>query len=188
MSGFPSRNELLSARLTRFTRVLHGVEAGKVEAVHHSRVASRRLREVLPILQLEGSVSAKLQRRLKKITRRLGPARETDVLLKLIDELRDSGRHSLHALTLVRDEVALARQQLSDEMASKDTDADLKRVARKLRHLSKRLRSTDDTPAQARAMRWAIEARIVRRADSLTSAIAAAGQVYLAERLHAVRI
>jgi CHAD domain-containing protein len=37
-------------------------------------------------------------------------------------------------------------------------------------------------------MRWAVDARIARRADALRSSIADAGQVYLAERLHAVRI
>jgi CHAD domain-containing protein len=188
MSGFTSRNELLSSRLSRFTRVLHGVEKGNVSAIHHTRVASRRLREVLPILQLDSDRSAKLRRRVRKVTRRLGPPRELDVLLLLIDELRRSRRYSARALKLVRDEATQARRALSVELAAKGTESDLKRVARKLGRVSEELQATPDTAVQLRAMRWAIDARIVRRSEALTTAIADAGQVYLAERLHAVRI
>jgi CHAD domain-containing protein len=188
MSGFTSRNELLSSRLARFTRVLHGVEQGNVSAIHHTRVASRRLREVLPVLQLDSDVSGKLRRRMRKVTRRLGPPRELDVLLLLIDELRRSRRHSARALKLVRDEVTQARRALSVELHAKGTESDLKRVARKLGRVSEGLQAPPDTAAQLRAMRWAIDARIVRRSEALTTTIANAGQVYLAERLHAVRI
>jgi CHAD domain-containing protein len=188
MAGFTSRNELLSSRLARFTRVLHGVEKGSVDAIHHTRVASRRLREVLPILQLDGDRSAKLRRRLRKVTRRLGRPRELDVLLLLIDELRRSRRYSARALKLVRDEVTQARRASSIELDARATESGLKRVARKLGRVSEELQATPDTPVQLRAMRWAIAARVIRRSEALTAAFSDAGQVYLAERLHAVRI
>src|SRR5215203_2871473 len=188
MSGFTSRNELLSSRLSRFTRVLHGVDKADVGGIHHTRVASRRLREVLPILQLDGDLSAKLRRRLRKVTRRLGPPRELDVVLQLIDELGRSRRYSARALKLVKDEVMQARRKVSTELKSKDIGAGLKRVARKLGRVSDELQGIPDTAVQLRAMRWAIDARILRRAGALTTSMAEAGQVYLAERLHAVRI
>ena len=75
-------------------------------------MASRRLRELLPVLQLDSDVSQSFSRRLRKVTRRLGPPRELDVLLQLIDELRKSGRHSPRALNLVKDDVDPGRQQL----------------------------------------------------------------------------
>src|SRR6188508_3387603 len=98
MPALLNRYDLLRARIDRFTRMLHGVEAGDVSAVHHARVATRRLRELLPILQLDRSVAEKLGHRLRRTTRRLGAVRELDVLLLLTEELRESGRHSERAL------------------------------------------------------------------------------------------
>ena len=53
MAASTQRHELLRKRLDRFTRLLPGLEQGDVEALHHTRVASRRLRELLPVLQLD---------------------------------------------------------------------------------------------------------------------------------------
>jgi len=73
------RYDLLRSRLDRFTRTLHGVESGEVGAVHRVRVASRRLRELLPVLEIEQALARKLVRRLRKLTRRLGGVRDLDV-------------------------------------------------------------------------------------------------------------
>ena len=54
--------------------MLHGVEGGDVRALHRTRVASRRLREVLPVLQLDPDMAHKLGRRLRKITQRPEPS------------------------------------------------------------------------------------------------------------------
>jgi CHAD domain-containing protein len=140
------------------------------------------------VLQLDSDLSSKLNKKLRKVTRRLGPAREFDVLLLLLDELRTSDRHSARALNLVKADVARARRQLAGKLADKGIGAHLRRSARKLDDVTEALAATEDTPAQSRAMRWAIEARIAQRADALRKAIGQAGQVYLAERLHAVRI
>ena len=45
--------ELLHKRLERFTRMLQALGEGDVRALHRARVASRRLREMLPVLQLD---------------------------------------------------------------------------------------------------------------------------------------
>jgi CHAD domain-containing protein len=187
MSGFTSRNELLSSRLARLTRVLHGVNEGSVTAIHRTRVASRRLREVLPVLQLDSDVASKLSKKLKKVTRQLGPIRELDVLLIVIDELRASGRYPTRILNLVKIDVTQTRRHLLEDLVDKGS-SHLRRAARKLGHVAAEMKAEGDTAVQARAMRWAIDARVARRAGALRKAIADAGQVYLAERLHAVRI
>src|ERR1700674_3141365 len=92
------RNDLLRSQLDRFTRTLDGVEAGEIGAVHRVRVASRRLRELLPILGIEQAGVRRLGRRLRKVTRRLGGVRDLDVLPVLVDELRESGRLPARAL------------------------------------------------------------------------------------------
>ena len=93
------RQALLRKRLERFTRLLHGVEDGDANAVHRTRVASRRLREVLPVLSLEPDAAHKLRRRLRKITDRLGRVRELDVLHGTIRDLEKSSRCPKSALT-----------------------------------------------------------------------------------------
>src|SRR5882762_5816865 len=87
-----TRSELLKKRVDQFTRLLQAVQGGDVRALHQARVTSRRMRELLPMLQLDRSTARKLGRRLRKVTSRLGTVRELDVLLLLIDELHVSGR------------------------------------------------------------------------------------------------
>src|SRR5438045_2811749 len=92
------RSELLKRHLDRLTRALPGVEEGNVRALHRARVASRRLRELVPVLQLNSGAGRKLARRLRRVTTRLGNVRELDVLLLSIDELHVSRRDRAPAL------------------------------------------------------------------------------------------
>jgi len=181
------RYDLLKTRIDRFTRMLPGVEEGDVRAIHGARVASRRLRELLPMLQLDHDTTRKLERRLRKVTRRLGPVRELDVLLPLIDELHESRRGGERALKRVADAVRLARGAAQDQVAGKAAAAELRRVSRKLDSAAKILERADTRPS-TRGWQWALEARVARRASALRAAIDEAGAVYLTERLHAVRI
>ena len=87
-----TRSELLKKCVDQFSRVLRAVEKGDVRALHQARVTSRRMRELVPMLQLEGAIGRKIAGRLRKVTGRLGTVRELDVLLLLIDELHVSGR------------------------------------------------------------------------------------------------
>jgi len=50
--------------------MLQGVKDGDVDALHRTRVASRRLREVLPVLQLDPDVARKLNRPVKLVATR----------------------------------------------------------------------------------------------------------------------
>src|SRR4030095_13773283 len=95
------RSDLLDARLDRFTRMLQGLEEGDVRALHRTRVASRRLREILPVLELDPDGARRLGRRLRKVTERLGVVRELDVLTLLVEELHQSRRDNAAALARV---------------------------------------------------------------------------------------
>ena len=105
------RSELLKRRLDQFTRALPGLEKGDVRALHQARVASRRLRALLPVLQLEPDTARKISRRLRKVTTRLGAVRELDALLLVIDELQVSRRDRGAALARVGVRVSKARDQ-----------------------------------------------------------------------------
>jgi CHAD domain-containing protein len=77
-------------------------------------------------------------------------------------------------------------------LLNKDLPAgELKRIARKLERVLEGLSKSDETRtgrSPAKSWRWALEARIARRAASLRDALAEAGAVYLPDRLHAARI
>jgi CHAD domain-containing protein len=84
--------------------------------------------------------------------------------------------------------VGTARRKYHEELADAGFDEELRKLSRKLEHVLERIGRDADTPEQGRAVRWAIEARVARRAVALKEAIEEAGNVYLVGRLHAVRI
>src|SRR6266550_3674516 len=132
MPAFHPRYDLLRKRLEVFTRVLHGVERGDVRALHRTRVASRRLREVLPILQVDADTTRKLVRRLRRVTDRLGSVRELDVFLLVLEELHESGRYSDTGLKRVAAAVSEERDQARKRLYEKLPTAELRRLANRL--------------------------------------------------------
>jgi CHAD domain-containing protein len=192
--------DLLAKRVKRFTQMLHAVEVGDVRGVHRTRVASRRLREVLPVLPIDADLAEKLGRRLRKITKRLGKVRELDVLIGIVSELKEAGRRSDVGVSRLGSAIEADRRSVRERHIAKNQIRELRRVGGKLEKVVRTLerqRATGRRPAAAarntpsnerRAYRWAIEARVGRRASSLERAIRHAGTVYLPERLHEVRI
>ena len=129
---------------------------GDVEAVHRSRVASRRLREILPVLGLADEGPRRPQavargKTRRRVTRALGGVRELDVALGMLDEIvgghpepdgggrRRRGRSS-------RRTAGCAATQMHDELTTAEAD--------KL-HRRPRRRSTDHvgTAATVRSAR-----------------------------------
>jgi CHAD domain-containing protein len=185
-----TRSELLKKRVDAFTRMLKGVEEGDVRALHRARVASRRLRELLPMLSLGTATTRKLARRLRKVTARLGAVRELDVLLLSIDELHVSRRNRGVALGSVGVTVSKERDRARKRLQTRLPVAAMWRLARKLDRIVVDLQIGEaaGSRAETKSWRWAIDARVVRRATRLAAAMDEAGAVYLPERLHVVRV
>jgi len=184
MSASRRRFELLHKRLEQFTGMLQAIGEGDVRAVHRTRIASRRLREILPVLQLKPELVERLGRRLKNVTVQLGDVRELDVLAALVAELQASGQHDRQALRRVASAMSDERARARDRLCAKLPTRELERIARKLEKAGGDLR--DHKPS--RGWQWAVEARVSRRAETLMKALDAAGSIYLPERLHEVRI
>jgi CHAD domain-containing protein len=182
------RYDLLRSRLDSFTRALPGVTSGEPRAIHRARVASRRLRELLPVLELDADTIRKVNRRLKKLTRRLGGVREIDVLTQLLEELQSARLAPLRALRRVGDEVREARDEAMSGFSHKSIAEGFHRANRKLEHIAEKLEKMDDRGSRGRSWRWAIDARVSRRAATLKTAITEAGSMYMPERLHVVRL
>jgi CHAD domain-containing protein len=184
MQASTRRYDLLHKRLDRFTQMLQGLDEGDVGALHQTRVASRRLREIIPVLQVNPGVARRLGRRLRKVTQRLGAVRELDVLSLLIEELTASGRYDLQAMKKVASAVAEDRKRVRSRMSDKLPIDELRHIAGKLERVAADL----EERKPSRSWQWAVDARVTHRALALKTALAEAGALYLPERLHVVRI
>src|SRR5262245_59363707 len=183
----------LRTRLEAFMRDGERVYEGDVEALHRTRVASRRLRELVPVLGLSGDTARKVGQRLKKVTKRLGVVRELDVLMLMIDELGRDSRYSSTAVEQVAAAVQRAREEAREQLATRLPLAKLQRVAHRLERAAKQRKRMGTRPERrsthdSTALMWMLDARAVHRAARLRAAIEAAGVVYASERLHDVRI
>ena len=188
-------NDLLAKHLKALTRGAKAIDGGDVEAVHSARVASRRLRELLPVIGLESGETARFNRRLKKVTRRLGDVRELDVLMMTIQELGRDSRVSSSALTQMTTAVQTDRTAARHRLNSKLPSGKIARLARRLQRAVERRQADNQPqeheparPASTHAWLWAVDARVTRRAAGVRSAIENAGSMYMPERLHEVRI
>ena len=85
----PDLASLITRRHDALRAHVGAAHNGKVEGVHQARVASRRLREVVPVLGtgLSEVDADKLGKDLRRLTRALGPVRELDVAAGMIEDL-----------------------------------------------------------------------------------------------------
>ena len=182
-----SRTELLiRQRTAALARGLAGARKGDVSAVHHARVATRRLREALPLVA-SGAAARKVSRVAKRLTRALGPVRQLDVELLTLAEIergRDVPRRAVECLAeVVADERRALHAELVREIDRVDVDTVRRRAAAAAR------RCDSDRTQRGRAERIArSRQRAARRADRLRAAIDVAAGMYVPERLHQVRI
>ena len=183
----PRRYDLLGSRLRAFTRALPRIKSGDARAVGRAWTASRRLRELLPVLQLDGPTAEKLTVRIRRVTRRLRDVRQSDVLLALLDELDATDRRGRLARGRVRDDVQRLSERARAELFRRKIGNDVRRLSEKLASVLKALSVEKDDPARTRGLDWAAKARAARRATDLKDAMNSAGAVYLPARLDAVR-
>jgi CHAD domain-containing protein len=176
---------LLERRARALKRHLPAAIAGDIAGVHKARVASRRLREAVPVLGGEDSPGKahKAARKLRKVTRALGGVRELDVTLGLIDELARKGTLPRVGLEEVRTHVVEERERQRTAMLKRLGKVDLDRLAGRLAAIAAALQE----PGSER-WRETLSGRIEKRAKALEEAVASAGQMYNPERLHQVRI
>jgi hypothetical protein len=181
------RYELLRNRLRGFTRSLPRLKAIDTRGAARAWVATRRLRELLPILQLNGPLAEKVNTRLRRIVRRVEIVRQSAALLGILDAVLERERRGRLAGSRVRDSLEQEVKRARTELLRKRIGHDIRRVAAKLTDELETLHATGDNRTQVRDLQWAVRARVARRAADLKVAIQAAGSVYLASRLEDVR-
>jgi CHAD domain-containing protein len=177
---------LLERRARALHRQLAAAVAGKDTGVHQARVASRRLREALPVLTegLDHSQAGRAQRKIRRLTQALGSVRELDVTLHLIDETGEKSTVPRAALAEVRALVIEEREERRGVMLERLKEVDTDKLKRRLDSVREALLH----PTAGHAWRGVLALRIAKRARRLEKAIDHAGQIYEPEGLHDVRI
>jgi CHAD domain-containing protein len=191
---------LIRQRLGALSRTLPPARAGDVTSVHQARVATRRLREALPLIT-RGSSLRKHTRRVRRLTRALGPVRELDVALSTLDEFDGTPQRTAPSRSGLQGAVPRAgvvslQQAIRQERTRMQVDMrrtiDRTRLAKLTEKLVAAARKRDKEgpgprtvdPKQLAAARN----RAARRAERLRIKIENAAAIYLADRLHEVRI
>ena len=165
-----------------FHAELPGVKEGDTESIHRARVATRRLREVLPLLVEE---TDPMLATIRTAGRALGRARDVDVLAAMLVRAETRMPSAALAVVLARQRIA-ARQQRSR-----------RRMIKRFESLAlEHLQLADASTAAFGRLRerllngWkgTLRSRIEQRAEALSMAVESAGGVYFPNRVHRVRI
>ncbi|MEW6321389.1 MAG: CHAD domain-containing protein [Acidobacteriota bacterium] len=175
---------LLRTRLVTLLSALPSAQAGDVESVHQARVASRRLREALPVVgaAADTAVLGRARRHVRRVTQALGPVREIDVALGHLDEYVSRGLAPATAAAKVGEVLQRERQARRRAMLAAITPGALQKLSRDLEAMQPAREPGASRPRDEAAR------RVQRRARRLADAIDRAGSLYLPDRLHAVRV
>jgi len=175
---------LLGKQLAAVRRLIAPALQGDREAVHRLRVATRRLREALPVVAVADvdAPARKARRTARRMTRTLRTVRELDVCLQLLDELARTKAAPAPAVGRVRIELAARRTEEWRRILD-DGRLDADRLGRRLDRTNAALATV--APGSWRAN---LGQRLSRRASVLERALDEAGKVYSPAPLHRVRL
>jgi CHAD domain-containing protein len=177
--------QLLTRRAAALKRHLAAALDGDAHGVHQARVASRRLREAVPVLTsgVKGTKAGKARGKVRRLTRALGTVRELDVTLQVLDELAAGDTLPRLALEEVRAHVVAERDDRRAAMLKRLEQVDTEKLDRRLAFVAGALAQSD-----SQDWRNTLGSRLMNRQKGLRAAIADAGQMYSPEKLHQVRI
>ena len=167
------------------TRALPAARDGNADRLHEARVATRRLRERLPLV-LPGQSRRKLVRKVRRLARVLGPARELDVALQTLEDLNSSGEVPAAAVAKLRQLMRQERERLYATMRNEVARVDVGKLHRRAIAAARKVHSNRGGSEGLKPV--AARARAARRAVRLSAAIDNAAGLYLPDRLHDVRI
>jgi CHAD domain-containing protein len=181
----PAAEYLIRQRVAALRRALPAAKDGDAKSLHQARVATRRLRAALPLFGA-GRKAEKVTRCVRRLTRLLGPARELDVSLLILDELEASPDVPRAAIDRLRASIADERRRLQEHVRERLDEFDIQKVRKRAIAVARK-GADERVPRDAEAVAWARE-RTTRRGRRLAAAIDHAAGMYLPDRLHDVRI
>lgn len=176
---------MLRQRLSALVDALPSAQSGDSSSVHQARVATRRLRAALPVLQssMHARQLARARDEVRTMTRALGPVRELDVSLQHLEEIGPLLGASPRALARLKRTLVTERMARRRQMRRVITPESIEQLHARLH----RVGSGPLAPWSRSALNEA-DRRVRVRAARMAAAIHHAGGLYLADRLHAVRV
>ncbi len=176
---------LLARRARALQRYLPAAIRGDHHGVHQARVATRRLREAVPVLTkgVKGTKAGKARDKIRRLTRALGTVRELDVTLKILDELARQPGIPRNAVEDVRGHVVRERDDRRELMLERLDGVDSEKLGRRLQAVGAALSTCELQP-----WRQVLGARLMKRAKRFNTAVEDAGHIYAPDALHRVRI
>jgi CHAD domain-containing protein len=177
---------VLAARHAALRAHIAAARRGTVVGVHQARVATRRLREAVPVaaVHLRGVRRRRLLRALRDMTRALGEVRECDVALGMLHELASSAPSTLdRVIRRWRRDLQARRREARVELLSACAADRVGWVHLHLDALVAARAATDDD-----AWRTSLSSQLDTRAQRLRAAIEHAGPLFVVTPLHEVRI
>jgi len=179
---------LIRQRLAALARMLPSARAGDVTSVHQARVATRRLREALPLV-VRGAALRKRTRTVRRLTRSLGPVRELDVALLTLDEFSSTGEVPRAGVLSIQQVIRQERTRMQAAMRRAIDRTRFDKLSAKLVAAARKRDQEGASPRTVDPKQLAdARARAARRAERLRTTIESAAAIYLPERLHEVRI
>jgi len=184
-------DRVIARRLRALADALPAAFDGEVAAVHKARVASRRVREALPVLLVHAPAKRgrKLRRAFQRVTRALGPVREADVTLDLIRDLKAEAPETGDALRAISRELEVERQHRHQRMVAELDDVDFEQLVERIgAAMHEGPEDPDDSATAQAAVSAGLAIRAARRTRQLRTAVESAGSLYAPEPIHTVRI
>ena len=177
--------DVLRRQLALLLHHLPLARGGKARSVHQARVASRRLREVLPIAAhaVPAARELKLARMVRRVTGALGPVREIDVALSEFEGDTAAQRWRSAAVQRIRAHLTGERDRRVRDMRAALGRLDAKALEARITALAK---GCETVPLALWSPRLAV--RLRKRSRAFGDAVRAVGTLYAAEPIHRVRI
>jgi CHAD domain-containing protein len=168
---------------------LPGLFDGAKEAVHEARVATRRIRELLPLVGAPGHDVEQLQRAYKRVGRALGEVRDQDILIDSVASLERRVPQAGTLLVTLRRRHEHKRQSRARRLIKTlervgATELLRTAVAAPLAVFELLARTLGDGPSWRHTLKRIVQAR----AGAADASIAHATGVYFPRRNHEARI
>jgi CHAD domain-containing protein len=191
MFEFVTPHGLFRTQIHTLRETLPGVLDGAESSIHDARIATRRIRELLPLLgdPKRRKPIEDLYSRFKRIGRSLGRVRDADVRVAMLGTLETRMPHAAPALVVLRQQKEHERLRL------------LRKLVKRLERLEavRMIETLDEQRlAQAGPLSWGLRAghawkrdlryTLRERATATSAAIEHATGVYFPRRVHGARI
>lgn len=178
---------LIQGQIEELIGHLPGLWDGNPDSVHRARVATRRLREILPLYEVTHPGQGEpLATDVRKVGRSLGPVRELDVMQDLLTDLETRVPAATGALDVARGALTHIQQGARRRMIKTLERLKVDRLAQMVP--VREGQWTSLLSPHRREWSGALRARIGVRAGTLAGAVDHATGVYFPKRIHAVRV